>query len=171
MSHQPKPIYEFGPYRLDAAERRLLRDSAVVPLQPKVFDLLLALLERHGLLVEKDELMKAVWPDPIVEEVNFANNISILSKTISENGQQFIEKAPKRGYCFVAEAREVGGNGLAQKAHSPIVIAEKIQSIEEAGARRYHMKRIKTPLTIKAITQSQSMLNQARLSKVSPNFS
>src|SRR5262245_4385100 len=160
MSRQQKPIYEFGPYRPDAAEHLLSRDGEVVPLQPKIFDLLLVLVERHGRLLEKDELMKAVWPDPIVEVVNLANNISILSKTISENGQQFIEKAPKRGYCFVAEEREVGGNGLAQKAHSPIAIAEKIQSIEESGARRYQMKRIKTPLTIKAITQSQSMLNQ-----------
>jgi hypothetical protein len=71
----------------------------------------------------------------------------------------------------VAEAQEVGRNCLAQTAHSPIAIEEKIQSIEEAGARRYQMKRIKTPLTIKAIAQSQSMLNHARLSKVSPKFS
>jgi len=106
MSQQPKPIYEFGHYRLDAAERLLWRDGAVVPLQPKVFDLLLALAERPGRLLEKDELMKAVWPDTVVEEVNLANNISILRKTLDENGQQFIETVPKRGYRFVAEVRE-----------------------------------------------------------------
>jgi Tol biopolymer transport system component/DNA-binding winged helix-turn-helix (wHTH) protein len=102
MGHQPKQIYEFGPYRLDAAERLLMRDGAVVPLQPKVFDLLLALVERHGRLLEKDELMKLVWPDAIVEEANLANNISILRKTLGENAQQFIETVPKRGYRFVA---------------------------------------------------------------------
>src|SRR5262245_7395543 len=107
MSHQPKPIYEFGPYRLDSAERLLWRDGEVVPLQPKVFDLLLALLERHGRLVEKDELMKAVWPDTIVEEVNLANNISILRKTLSENGERLIETVPRRGYRFVAEVCEL----------------------------------------------------------------
>jgi len=107
MSHQPKPIYEFGPYRLDAAERLLSHDGEVVPLQPKVFDLLLVLVERHGRLLEKDELMKAVWPDTIVEEVNLANNISILRKTLSENGERFIETAPKRGYRFVASVREI----------------------------------------------------------------
>jgi len=107
MSHQPKPIYEFGPYRLDAAERLLSRDGEVVPLQPKVFDLLLVMVERHGRLLEKDELMKAVWPNTVVEEVNLANNISILRKTIGENGRQFIETAPKRGYRFVAEVREL----------------------------------------------------------------
>src|SRR5262252_10166880 len=107
MSHQPKPIYEFGPYRLDAAERLLWRDGEVVPLQPKVFDLLLALVERHGRLLEKDELMRVVWPDAIVEEANLANNISILRKTLGENGQQFIETVPKRGYRFVASVKKV----------------------------------------------------------------
>src|SRR5262245_28609979 len=111
MSRQQKPIYEFGPYRLDAAERLLSRDGEVVPLQPKIFDLLLVMVERHGRLLEKDELMKAVWPDTIVEEVNLANNISILRKTIGENGRQFIETAPKRGYRFVAEVRELDEGG------------------------------------------------------------
>ena len=107
MNQQPRHIYEFGPFRLDAAERLLSRDGEVVPLQPKVFDLLLALVERPGRLLEKDELMKAVWPDTIVEEVNLANNISILRKTLSENGERFIETAPKRGYRFVASVREI----------------------------------------------------------------
>src|SRR5262245_4650317 len=107
MGSRQKQIYEFGHYRLDAAERLLMRDGEVVPLQPKVFDLLLALVERHGRLLEKDELMKLVWPDTVVEEANLANNISILRKTLGENGQQFIETAPKRGYRFVAMVKEV----------------------------------------------------------------
>jgi Tol biopolymer transport system component/DNA-binding winged helix-turn-helix (wHTH) protein len=111
MGHQPKQIYEFGHYRLDAAERLLMRDGEVVPLQPKVFDLLLAMVERHGRLLEKDELMRVVWPDAIVEEANLANNISILRKTLSENGERFIETVPKRGYRFVAVVKEVAVNG------------------------------------------------------------
>src|SRR5262249_43171972 len=128
MSHQPKPIYEFGPYRLDAAERRLLRNGEVVPLQPKVFDLLLALVERPGRLLEKDELMQAVWPDTVVEEVNLANNISILRKTLSENGERFIETAPKRGYRFVASVREIveEGAGLGREKQ-----LESLKAIEE----------------------------------------
>ena len=85
-----KPIYEFGSYRLDSAERLLKRDGEVVPLQPKIFDLLLALVAQHGHLLEKDELMRVVWPDTIVEEANLANNISILRKTLGENGQPLI---------------------------------------------------------------------------------
>jgi DNA-binding winged helix-turn-helix (wHTH) protein/TolB-like protein len=106
MSHQPERIYEFGPFRLDAAERLLLRDHEVIPLQPKVLDLLLVLVERRGHLLEKDELMSAVWPDTLVEEANLANNISILRKSLGENGQQFIETVPKRGYRFVAPVQE-----------------------------------------------------------------
>src|SRR5262245_9907926 len=109
INQQSQPIYEFGPYRLDAAERLLWRDGEVVPLQPKVFDLLVVMVERHGRLLEKDELMKAVWPDTIVEEVNLANNISILRKTLSENGERYIETAPKRGYRFVASVQELTG--------------------------------------------------------------
>jgi DNA-binding winged helix-turn-helix (wHTH) protein/TolB-like protein/Tfp pilus assembly protein PilF len=130
MSHQPKPIYES--YRLDAAERLLSRDGEVVPLQPKIFDLLLVMVERHGRLLEKDELMKAVWPDTVVEEVNLANNISILRKTIGENGRQFIETAPKRGYRFVAEVREVGSDGFTPAAHLPVAAEEKVKNVEEA---------------------------------------
>jgi DNA-binding winged helix-turn-helix (wHTH) protein/tetratricopeptide (TPR) repeat protein len=105
MSHQPS--YEFGSYRLDVAERLLLRDGESVLLQPKVFDLLLVLVEQHGHLLDKEELMKRVWPDTIVEEANLTNNISILRKTLGENGERFIETVPKRGYRFVAPVREL----------------------------------------------------------------
>src|SRR5262245_30060297 len=116
MGHQAKQIYEFGPYRLDAAERLLMRDGEVVPLQPKVFDLLLALVERYGRLLEKDELMKVVWPDAIVEEANLANNISILRKTLGdgENGHRYIETAPKRGYRFVANVKKLEEESTGQ---------------------------------------------------------
>ncbi len=124
MSHQPKHIYEFGPYRLDAAECLLLRDGEVVLLQPKVFDLLRVLVEHHGHLLEKDELMKLVWPDAIVEEANLANNISILRKTLSENGERFIETVPKRGYRFVTGVREVAARGAESGEHQPTELDE-----------------------------------------------
>src|SRR5262245_1273564 len=129
MGHQPKQIYEFGPYRLDAAERLLLRDGEVVPLQPKVFDLLLALVERHGRLLEKDELMKLVWPDTVVEEANLANNISILRKTLGENGQQFIETVPKRGYRFMAPVNELMDRNVepvvAERPQTQVTVATR----------------------------------------------
>src|SRR5262245_1840963 len=111
MSHQSKYLYEFGPFRLDVNERLLLRDGESVSLTPKAFDLLLALVERHGRLMEKEELFQTVWPDTIVEESNLTYNISHIRKALGdrENGQKFIETVPKRGYRFVAAVRALGG--------------------------------------------------------------
>jgi DNA-binding winged helix-turn-helix (wHTH) protein/Flp pilus assembly protein TadD len=112
MSHEPNRIYEFGPFRLEGAEHLLLRNGEAVPLQPKAFELLLVLVKRHGHLLGKDELLKAIWPDTVVEEVNLANNISILRKTLGAgvHGQRFIETVPRRGYRFVAPVRELIGD-------------------------------------------------------------
>src|SRR5262245_3773529 len=110
MSHQSIHLYEFGPFRLDVRERLLLRDGESVPLTPKAFDLLLALVEHHGHLLEKDELLKLVWPDTLVEEANLYSNVSLIRKALGdgENGQRFIETVPRRGYRFVAGVREMG---------------------------------------------------------------
>ena len=68
MSKRDQISYEFGPFRLDAPERRLMREGEVVPLAPKVFDTLVALVETSGRLVDKDELMTRLWPNTFVEE-------------------------------------------------------------------------------------------------------
>ena len=78
MFWKTKVIYEFGPFRVDPRERRLLRDGEVVPLTPKVFDVLLALVQNGGHILSKDELMKLVWADTAVEPGNVARNISTL---------------------------------------------------------------------------------------------
>ncbi|MGH9838214.1 MAG: tetratricopeptide repeat protein, partial [Blastocatellia bacterium] len=132
MSHQPNHIYEFGPYHLDVAEHLLLRNEENIPLQPKAFDLLLVLVRRHGHLLEKEELLEAVWPDTIVEEVNLANNVSILRKALSEgaNGRRFIETVPRRGYRFVAPVREgEAGIGDAETGEPPAVVTEQEEPV------------------------------------------
>lgn len=75
MSKQAKQLYEFGPFSVDSAERVLLRDGRPVPLTPKAFDLLVALVENSGHLLGKDELMQRLWPGTFVEEANLSNNI------------------------------------------------------------------------------------------------
>src|SRR6266550_4326319 len=67
--------YEFGEFRLDAAQRLIFRAGRPVPLAPKVLETLLALVERGGMLVTKDELMARLWPDTFVEEANLTQNI------------------------------------------------------------------------------------------------
>ena len=101
--------FEFGPYRLEVAERRLLKRGRPVPLRAKVFDTLRVLVEQHGRLVHKDELLVAVWPDATVEETNVSHNISELRRMLGKggNGQHYIETVSKSGYRFIAAVREV----------------------------------------------------------------
>ena len=95
-------IYEFGPFRLDRIERLLLRDGHAVPLAPKVFDTLVALVENGGHLVTKDDLMSTLWPDAFVEEGTLSRNISDLRKALGEiqGGERYIETVPRHGYRF-----------------------------------------------------------------------
>ncbi|MGH9843675.1 MAG: winged helix-turn-helix domain-containing protein [Blastocatellia bacterium] len=109
MSLQTRHFYEFGPYRLDPDERVLFRDGRPLPLPPKTFDTLIALVERSGHIVEKDELMGKVWPDTFVEEVNLARHVSNLRKLLGEQeeDQPYIETVARRGYRFIATVRAV----------------------------------------------------------------
>ena len=85
MLWQADISYEFGPFRVDMRERRLLRDGQVVPLRPKVFDVLLVLVQNCGRFLSKEELIKRVWRDTVVEEGNLARNISTLRNALGEN--------------------------------------------------------------------------------------
>ncbi len=118
MEAKRRYLYQFGPFRLDAAERLLLRDGEAVPLPPKAFDVLLALVEQQGHLLEKEALLRRVWPDSFVEENNLADNISRLRKALGdgENGQKFIETVPKHGYRFIASVRELNVESAASAA-------------------------------------------------------
>src|SRR6266480_2668408 len=108
MSKQARQFYEFGPFRLDKIEHFLLRENEVVPLAPKLFEILLVLVENSGHLLTKEELMKVVWPDSYVEEGNLSRNISTLRKMLGGGAEEskYIETVPKRGYRFVADVRQ-----------------------------------------------------------------
>ncbi|MEK7404825.1 MAG: transcriptional regulator, partial [Acidobacteriota bacterium] len=106
---RPRRFYQFGPFRLDGLSRVLLRDSELIPLSPAIVETLLVLIENRGSVVVKEELLKAVWPDTVVEEGNLTHNISVLRKTLGEGPgeQRYIQTVPKRGYRFVATVSEV----------------------------------------------------------------
>jgi DNA-binding winged helix-turn-helix (wHTH) protein len=107
MPNERKGLYEFGPFRIDAARRLLTRDGRAVPLKPKTFDLLLILVESQGRVLTKSALMKALWPDTFVEEANLSFQISTLRKALGEQASEWIETVPKHGYRFgvVMEAK------------------------------------------------------------------
>jgi DNA-binding winged helix-turn-helix (wHTH) protein len=109
MAKPIKHFYQFGSFRLNQAERLLLLADRPMPLEPKAFDLLVVLLKQSGNLMEKDELMRQVWPDSFVEEVNLARNISLLRKVLAQGfaEQVCIETVPKHGYRFLPSVSEV----------------------------------------------------------------
>lgn len=108
MSDAPVHIYDFGQFRVDARRRLLLREGNPVRLPAKAFEILLVLLERKGSLVEKDELMRRVWPDAVVEENNLTVNVSALRKSLTESPgeHRYVVTVPGRGYQFVADVQE-----------------------------------------------------------------
>ena len=102
MNLQTETVYEFGLFRLDSAARSLRHADKGIALTPKMFDVLLYLVERNGQVVEKEELLRAVWPDTFVEEANLTVNISSLRKALGVTGEHYIETVQRRGYRFVA---------------------------------------------------------------------
>ena len=104
-----RKVYAFGPFRVDTADRLIVRDGQSVSLTPKAFDTLTALLESKGRLVEKEELIRKVWPDTFVEEGNLTHNIWTIRKALGEDerGQDYIETVPRRGYRFIAPIQEI----------------------------------------------------------------
>ncbi len=126
MLNQSGNIYEFGPFRLDSADKTLWQDGQPVPLTPKAFDTLLILVENNGHLVEKDELIRRLWPDSFVDENSLPQNIYLLRKALEKGSpaqlgqgplgegqlgqiQRYIVTVPRRGYRFIAPVRKVCG--------------------------------------------------------------
>jgi len=116
MNGQKTPIYEFGEFRLDSAKRLLKRGGQDAALTPKAFDTLLYLVQHNGKIIEKDELMSAVWTDTIVEENNLSQNISILRRTLGEKRgeHRFIATIPGHGFKFVADVLEVSDADMSE---------------------------------------------------------
>src|SRR6266481_984704 len=117
MMDEKAKIYSFGEFQLVLEERTLLRGGESVALQPKCFDTLAYLVENSGRVLEKDELIKTLWPDSFVEEGNLAQNIFVLRQVLGDdrNGHSFIKTIPRRGYKFVAPvalAEPASGNGV-----------------------------------------------------------
>ncbi len=131
MNEKTRHLYGFGPFRLDPEECLLILDGAPVPLPPKAFEALLFLVENAGHLVDKDELMRRLWPDTFVEDGNVAKHVSLLRKVLSEatNGRDYIETIPKRGYRFVVEVRDLAHPGAGSQpstVHDASLIGKKI---------------------------------------------
>jgi DNA-binding winged helix-turn-helix (wHTH) protein/TolB-like protein/Tfp pilus assembly protein PilF len=160
MGEPSRHFYEFGRFRVNVGERVLLRDRDIVPLTPKVFEILLTLVQNSGHIISKDELMKRVWPDSFVEEGNLTQNISLLRKALGEgqNGHQYIETIARRGYRFIAPvseswdqglngASETTGPALSQKALKASVGLASVETVEHPLAGNVEIESSKPPET------------------------
>ena len=129
---QPQNALEFGPYKIDLEQRLLTNGSAVTPLTPKVFDLLLVLAESGGRVLEKESLLGKLWPDSFVEEGSLTRNISTLRKVLGESphDQKYIVTVPKRGYRFVADVRRTATAGVSELETSSGSVGKMYDSSE-----------------------------------------
>jgi len=146
MRQPAEPVYDFGAFRLNPAERLLVRNGEPVPLTPKAFDALTLLVENAGHLVEKEEFMRRLWPHTFVGDDTLAQNISLLRKVLTDgsNGAtEWIATVPKRGYRFVGVVEWVNesplnpaviGDGQVAEQPSPAPIEAKDGG---TGALRY----------------------------------
>ena len=137
MSTKPQQnCYSFGPFLLDTRERVLLRDGEIVPLTAKVFETLVVLVENNGHALEKEELIKTLWPDTFVEEGNLTQNVSRLRKVL---GEDYIETLPRRGYRFTADVSEIEPESMEtivrrKRTRARITITEELDAEDEAEA-------------------------------------
>ena len=102
--HDFRKVHHFGPFTIDDTDRLLVRSGKVIPLTPKAADTLVFLLRNAGHICEKEELIKAVWPNTFVEDTSLAQNISQIRRALGETPTcRFIETISRRGYRFIAE--------------------------------------------------------------------
>ena len=135
LASETAGVYEFGPFTVDPLRRLLLRGSLPMPVQPKVFDTLLYMVENPDRLLTKDELLAAIWPGRVVEESNLSQNVFTLRKVLNDGGdERCIVTAPGRGYRFTAPVRRVNrstnvaGPGAAAALAAPAAVLVPVRS-------------------------------------------
>ncbi len=123
-----KGLARFGEFELDLEQRVLLKQGKPVPLPPKDIETLLILVEGHGQIVEKQQLMERIWPGTFVEEGNLTRHVFNLRQILADGktDQQFIETVPKRGYRFISpvvfeagDVQETSSDSLGAPSHGP----------------------------------------------------
>lgn len=159
MSSPENHLYEFGPYVMDARSRILLKDGATVRLTPKAFDTLFVLVQHASQVVEKEQLLREVWPDIFVEEGSLSHNIHGLRKALGDDSSEprYIETIPKRGYRFVAPVRispaetaQIGFSGLEDDA----VVIEK-HTYARVISDEFEEPEIETPALTSGVVREQ----------------
>lgn len=161
MSTNSRRIYDFGPFRVDESERVLRCGDEVVPLTPKAFEVLLVLVESAGRVLTKEELLRRVWPDTVVEEANLSHNIYKLREALAEsdNDQKYIETVHRRGYRFLPEVKSASDSDfeirIEERSRAQILIED------DYGADQAWI----TPTPARALDSGKATVTQPSRSK------
>ena len=114
MGTDTQSVYRFDRFKLDLIRGALLGpDGAELPLRPKSFTLLRHMVGNAGRLVDRDELMAAVWPDVFVTDDSIAQCVRDIRRALGDDKQSVLRTIPRRGYLFAAE---VVGDALTPPA-------------------------------------------------------
>ena len=164
----PVRFYEFGPFLVDAQKCLLLRQGEVIALTPKAFETLLVLVRNRGGVLEKDLLLKEVWPHTVVDENNLARNVSTLRKALGQGAgeHEYVVTVPGRGYRFVASVREIEGGSAGLDG----VSAPRIEPASAAAPERTRRRAAMLAALAVAVAALISFLVwTARSSRVGPH--
>jgi DNA-binding winged helix-turn-helix (wHTH) protein/TolB-like protein/Flp pilus assembly protein TadD len=143
VNKQVNRFYEFDSFRIDTRERLLLQNHEPIPLLPKAFDTLLVLLQNSGEVLDKDYLLKEIWPDSVVEENNLAQAISEIREALSEGAkdQRFIVTVRSRGYRFAAEVKECLDEEIEPVTKQRTQSAATKQRVQREGEEKQEERR------------------------------
>jgi TolB-like protein/DNA-binding winged helix-turn-helix (wHTH) protein/tetratricopeptide (TPR) repeat protein len=154
MEGPVQPVYEFPPFCLNTPKQLLLRDGERIPLTQKALAALAVLVERHGQIVTKEELMDRVWPGVAVEENNLSQCISAIRRALGERREEhrYVITVPGKGYCFVAEVCEILAGLPGTDGNGRGLITAEITSPSEEGMQNSAENSQKRPQGLKSST-------------------
>lgn len=147
-----KRYYVFGRFRLDPDERQLRRNGETIPLPPRVFDLLLEMVRHPGEVLGKEELLKRVWPDAVVEEANLSVSISAIRKALGDDPHEhlFIQTLPRRGYRFISGVHIIDepefDAHLVEPGPAAVAVSSPVAAPEVVTAEPVTLQPLKRPL-------------------------
>jgi adenylate cyclase len=157
-------IYEFGPFVLEAAERRLNRGSTAIKLTPKAFNTLLLLVRHAGHIVSKDAILSEVWADTFVEEGTLTQNISVLRKALG-NEPQYIETVSKGGYRFVAPVKASRPSSTGRAVERSLAVLPLVDCSDSVGEAYFADGMTEALITTLARIESLRVISRSSVSR------
>lgn len=166
MSFQAKNLYEFGEFRLNPGERILMRGGQQVELTPKAFELLSLLVENHGRLLGKNEIMNKIWADSFVEESNLTFNIRQLRKTLGDDAQhpKYIKTVRQYGYRFIADVKQISIEKKLKEGELKVENQTKEEKVAAAASPLIEQSIAKKTSALSKGEQSHTSISSASVS-------